>query len=128
MCWQCDNPNGDYVSHLIDVIDEWGWAVSGVEASATNPGWLYTVGLPARFGHPELVIADASTDSHSVLNAMAKYVEREHRLEAGQTMLLGERVYGFGAVSRARRRSGEIAASVEVHRFLGISNVQALDV
>jgi len=60
MCWQCDNPSGDFTAHLIDVIDECGWAVSGVEASATNPGWLYTVGLPARFGHPELVIAGAS--------------------------------------------------------------------
>ena len=129
MCWQCDNPDGDYISHLLDVIEECGWAVSGVEASATDRGWLHTVGLPARYGHPELLIAGSSTDEHRVLNSIGAYIRDSGRkISAGETMRLGDRVYGFGVVSRARRRAGEIAASIETHRVLGISKVEALEV
>jgi hypothetical protein len=129
MCWQCDNPGESFAGHLIDVMDVQGWAVTGPLTSAEGPGWLYTVGLPARFAHPELLIADTSDDAHSVLNAIAGYIRDSGRtIEAGQTMGLGDRVYGFGAVSGERRRNGEIHWSVEVHRLLGITKVHALEV
>lgn len=129
MCWECDHPDGDYIGHLIEVIDEHGWAVSGVEATAEDPGWLYTVGLPARFGHPELRIAGASSDSHSVLNGIAGYIrDSGRRIEAGHLMRLGDRAYGFAAVSWERQQAGEIQASVDVHRVLGITELEVLDV
>ena len=129
MCWMCDNPGGDFAGHLIEVIEQRGWAVTGPVSSAEERGWLYTVGLPARFGHPELLIADASDDAGSVLNAIAGYIRDTGRtIEAGQTMALGDRVYGFGTVSPERQRAGEIACSVEVHHILGITGVQALEV
>ena len=129
MCWQCDNPDGDYIGNLIDVIDEHGWAVSGVEASGSDPGWMHTVGLPARFAHPELLIAGASTDSHHVLNAIAGYIRRTGRgIAAGETMRLGSRMYAFGTLSQARRSERAIEASIEVHRVLGITDVDALEV
>jgi hypothetical protein len=125
----CDNPDGDYISHLLDVIEECGWAVSGVEASATDRGWLYTVGLPARYGHPELLIAGSSADEHRVLNSIGAYIRDSGRkISAGEIMRLGDRVYGFAVVSRARRRAGEIGASIETHRVLGITKVEALEV
>jgi hypothetical protein len=129
MCWQCDHPDGDYDGYLIGVIDEHGWAVSGVEASTTEPGWLYTVGLPVRFGHPELLIGGSSTDSHQVLDGIAAYIrDSGRRIEPGQLMKLGDRVYGFAAVSAERLRSGELQASLDVHRVLGIAEVEALEV
>jgi xanthine dehydrogenase molybdopterin-binding subunit B len=129
MCWQCDNPDGDYTSHLIDLIDEHGWALSGVEATASDPGWLHTVGLPARFQHPELLIAGCSADAHEVLNGIAAYIRDSGRtIAAGEIMRLGQRVYTFGATSDERRRAGAIDASIDVHRVLGITDVDALEV
>ena len=129
MCWQCDNPDGDFTGHLIDVIDEYGWAVSGVEASARGPGWLHTVGLPARFDHPELLHAGCSADAHEVLNRIATYIRDSGRTIArGETMGLGPRVYTFAEVSLEARRAEAIVASIEVHRVLGITEVEALEV
>jgi hypothetical protein len=129
MCWQCDNPDGDYIGHLIDLVDERGWAVSGVEASRSEPGWLHTVGLPARFDHPELLIEDCSADAHRVLNRIAAYIRDTGRsIAAGEIMQLGERAYTFGAATAAQRRAGAIDASIEVHRVLGITDVDVLEV
>ena len=129
MCWECDNPGADYIGHLVDLIEEHGWAVSGVEATSTDPGWLYTVGLPARYGHPELLIADASTDSARVLNGIADYIRRTARtIAVGETMQLGNRVYTFGLLSETRREAGVIDTSIVVNRFLGVSDVEALEV
>ena len=127
MCWQCDNPDGDYISHLIDLVEEHGWAVSGVEASPTRPGWLHTVGLPARLGHPELLISGCSVDSHHVLNGIADYVRKSGRtIAAGETMRLGDRMYAFGAMTDAHRRDGVIDVSTDVNRVLGVTDIDAL--
>ncbi len=129
MCWQCDNPDGDYVDHLIDVIDEQGWAVSGVEASEHGPGWVHTVGLPARFDHPELLLAECTADAHHVLNGIAAYIRDSRRtIACGEIMALGPRVYTFGELSVEARRAGAINASIEVHGVLGITDVDALEV
>ncbi len=58
MCWICDHPgatHGDYLSHLRGLIDEFGWAVQGVERDRIHPPWAYTVGLTA-YRRPELVV------------------------------------------------------------------------
>lgn len=103
--------------------------MSGVEASARGPGWLHTVGLPARFDHPELLHAGCSADAHEVLNRIATYIRDSGRTIArGETMSLGPRVYTFGEMSLEARHAGAIDASIEVHRVLGITGVEALEV
>ncbi len=58
MCWICDHPGAtheDYLTHLRGLIDDYGWAVQGVERDRIHPPWAYTAGLTAH-GRPELVV------------------------------------------------------------------------
>ena len=103
--------------------------MSGVESSSTGPGWLHTVGLPARLGHPELLIAESSTDAYRVLEAIARYVARTKRtISAGETMQLGDRIYTFGALAEDEWPLDAILMSIEVNRVLGVTDVDVLQV
>ncbi|MGI8793480.1 MAG: DUF4262 domain-containing protein [Acidimicrobiales bacterium] len=129
MCWECDNPGGDYAAHMLKVIDRFGWGVGGVEASPNDPGWLHTIGLPVTLGHPELLMQGATGETHAVLDAIAAYIRDSGRtISAGETMGLGEHMITFGAVSRQRRRRGELASSEEVLARLGFTKVTAIEV
>lgn len=58
MCWECDHPGStrsDYLDYLSGLIEEFGWAVLGVERDRIHPPWAYTVGLTPH-GRPELVV------------------------------------------------------------------------
>jgi len=58
MCWECDHPGStrsDYLEYLSGLIEEFGWAVLGVERDRIHPPWAYTVGLTPH-GRPELVV------------------------------------------------------------------------
>ena len=58
MCWQCDHPGStrlDYLEHIGELVDCYGWAVQGVQRDRIHPPWAYTVGLTLN-GRPELVV------------------------------------------------------------------------
>lgn len=129
MCWQCDNPGGDYAAHMLEVIARSGWGIGGVEASAGHPGWLYTIGLPVTLGHPELLIHGATEANAAILDGIARYLQSTGRaISPGETMTLGHHHLTFGVVNRQRRRAGELAGSDEVLARLGYPRVKAIEV
>jgi hypothetical protein len=77
MCWECDHPESshqDYLDHMQDLIDRFGWAVVGVEGDRIHPPWAYTLGLTPR-GRPELVLTGLPLPrATSLLNDVAAYV------------------------------------------------------
>ena len=77
MCWQCDRPEStrqDYLDHMQDLIDRFGWAVVGVEGDRIHPDWAYTLGLRLH-GKPELVITGLPGPRATwLLNMLAQYV------------------------------------------------------
>jgi Domain of unknown function (DUF4262) len=77
MCWQCDHPGStrqDYLDHMQDLIDRFGWAVVGVERDRVRPPWAYTLGL-TQHGRPELVLTGLPLPRATwLLNAVAPYV------------------------------------------------------
>jgi Domain of unknown function (DUF4262) len=74
----------DYHKHLLDIIDEHGWAVQSVggDRLAGDAPFTYTVGLTA-FGHPELVMTGAPPRfAASVLNSLGSAVRDGHVYQA----------------------------------------------
>jgi Domain of unknown function (DUF4262) len=72
--------------NCIDTVLESGWQVLLVGAGdeADEPAFAYTVGLPHRAGHPELVMSGLPSDvMHSALNDVARRVLDGARLTAG---------------------------------------------
>jgi hypothetical protein len=42
MCWYCDHPDRsphEYLNQLRELIDQYGWAVQGVERDRVRPPW-----------------------------------------------------------------------------------------
>ena len=69
MCWICDHPEAtheDYLNQSRATIDDFGWAVQGVERDRIHPPWAYTVGLTGH-GEPELVVTGLSLRRASAL-------------------------------------------------------------
>ncbi|MFB9908517.1 DUF4262 domain-containing protein [Allokutzneria oryzae] len=89
MCWDCDNPDGDYLAHLRGIIDSHGWAVQGVEGDGVHPPWAYTVGLTPR-GKPELVVTGMPFQGAAgLLNVIApETVQAGERIELGEALLI----------------------------------------
>ena len=58
MCWQCDHPDRtdrDYLDHMLEMINQFGWAVQGVERDRDRPPYVYTVGLTG-YRRPEFLV------------------------------------------------------------------------
>lgn len=77
MCWQCDHPDSttqDYLNHMQDLVDRFGWAVVAVEGDRIHPPWAYTLGLTPH-GKPELVITGLPEPRATwLLNTVAPYL------------------------------------------------------
>lgn len=59
MCAICDGMSWEeYERRTEMVFTVNGWVWTGVEPTASNPGWVYTVGLSENFDHPDLLIRD----------------------------------------------------------------------
>jgi uncharacterized protein DUF4262 len=83
MCWLCDNPGAtldEYDDHIHRLVEEYGWAVQGVEGDGVHPPWAYTVGLTAA-GLPELVVTGLDPEpAAELLNDAARHI----RLNGGR--------------------------------------------
>lgn len=130
MCWQCENPGGDFEAGLIEKIRDRGWTVTGVQPDAGEPGWMYTVGLPRSYGHPELVIRPFCDASLDTIWAVAEHVATTGaRLEPGQLINLGGVIHGFRPLSAGEIADGDIICSQLVHARLGHpGDVTALEI
>ncbi len=134
MCWQCENPDGDFAAELIRGIDKHGWRLLGIGATETTPEYVYTVGLPYRFNHPELIMVGALTEVGAILNAMVEYIKDSgRRLEPGQTMRLGDADFAFAkmnpeSLGQPALDGGEIVCSDEVNLRLGVEPLGAVQV
>jgi hypothetical protein len=77
MCWQCDHPDStpaDYLAHMRELVDCYGWAVQGVERDRVRPPWAYTVGLTLA-GRPELAVTGLPIGrATQLLNDVAAHV------------------------------------------------------
>lgn len=77
-------PANNEAKGLDRFIDEYGWAVAGVDASDTYPGYAYSVGLAA-LGHSEIIVFGLSPLAalDMINNVAFLYVNKRIRREAG---------------------------------------------
>src|SRR3546814_19040579 len=101
MCAICDGATYDeMLAGLHGVVERFGWAVQGVEASTP---WTYTIGLTERFGHPELVLVGIDISlAMNILNALADRVAGEEL--AVPDLRSEERRVGKECVRKCRSR------------------------
>ena len=87
MCWECDHPEAtkaDFLDHMLDLMDTFGWAVQGVERDGIHPPWAYTVGL-TRVGQPELVATGLSLRRATrLLNGQAAHLLHAPAFQPGE--------------------------------------------
>jgi Domain of unknown function (DUF4262) len=91
MCWQCDHPGAtyeDYLAHIRGTVDEYGWAVQGVERSGIHPPWAYTIGL-TQAGCPELVVTGMPfAKAATLLNGVGEHVVHAEAPRPGDRVTL----------------------------------------
>jgi Domain of unknown function (DUF4262) len=87
VCWECDHPDAtrdDYLDHMMDLMDTFGWAVQGVEGDGIHPPWAYTLGL-TRIGQPELVTTGLSLHRAThLLNGQAGHLTHAPAFRPGE--------------------------------------------
>lgn len=80
------------------------------------PPYGYTVGLPFRFDHPELVLVGLDPRSTSqILNGIGDAIAKGARLEPGDLFEVAGTPMKVGRCAVARVRDGLIAVSMDYH-------------
>ncbi|MBZ9752066.1 DUF4262 domain-containing protein [Deinococcus sp. HMF7604] len=65
-------------------VEQFGWHVVMVPADAEGPGFAYTIGLTATYGHPELLIFGLPLPTmHAILNVAGELVRAGQKFQAG---------------------------------------------
>lgn len=122
----------EFLEHIGATVDAHRWAVVYLGGSCSVPGcdgdhpsdldeadlppYGYTVGLPLRFGHPELVMVGMPNDrTAQVLDAVGEQVAAGARLEPGDLVDAAGLRLKVGACAVSRVRAGLIAVSFEYH-------------
>lgn len=74
-----------------EIVDRIGWAALGVFADGETPGFLYTIGVEATFGHPDLVISGLPNDTaHAVIADIVEDIAQDRlTLSSGDVLPLG---------------------------------------
>ena len=57
----------EWLFHVHDKIERYGWSATYVEEGAANPAWAYTIGLSGGFDHPELVVVGLKPDEAATI-------------------------------------------------------------
>lgn len=80
------------------------------------PAYGYTVGLPVRFDHPELVLVGMEAERTSqILNAIAGLVATGVRLKPGDLLEIDGMSMKVSPCATARVRDGLVAVSMDYH-------------
>ncbi|MCW2607330.1 MAG: hypothetical protein JWO60_2023 [Frankiales bacterium] len=92
MCWDCDNPGGDYVEEVVRPnIERYGWHVTGVYGGRNSAPFAYTVGLTLH-GLPELLVTGLRLErGATLLNHVGHQLLLEGPVEHGQRLRHGGR-------------------------------------
>src|SRR5438270_10616514 len=101
MCEMCNGKTeSEVLLDLGEKIRRNGYALQGVEGGASEPSWVYTIGLLDHLDHPELIVAgpEAERSAAIIVDAVALIEE-------------GIPIVGGGAV----RIDGLSFKTVEVH-------------
>jgi hypothetical protein len=103
MCKMCEGFSIDDVLALAETrIAEHGFtmqAVSDPDVPDDPTGWVYTMGLLDRAGHPELVVAGVPlTTGARVLGALGRAALEGKRFQLGETIDLGPGIAEVAAV------------------------------
>lgn len=82
---RCSAPSPEVVMHTCrESIRNVGWHATGIFEDPGQPPYIYTTGLTATYGHPELVIAGLPPESaHGVLQAAVDRIAEDGPLEDG---------------------------------------------
>lgn len=120
MCFFCDGGTPDEYARIVaSDIDTYGRHVVAVESSDLRPGWLYTIGLSERFGHPELVVTAPCCIpcAHATLGGIANQVARGARYSVGDEAVSddGPGRARFGAVHPRQWKTNLFAAWLEYY-------------
>ena len=92
-------PNDDSLDLDADIAAH-GWVVIRIEEDARGPAFAYSIGLTARFGHPEIIILGLPLDvAHDIINLVGDAVRRGSRYVAGGTY--DEFLEGYDVTFRA---------------------------
>ena len=121
VCIMCDGATRDEArASLRDKIESFGWAAQGVMPADGFPGWLYTIGLIERFGHPELVVTTCDpAAASSLLRDLLGQIEAGASLVGLEQVILPSGDYELGQVHAAQLRAGLLASWTDLYRSEG---------
>jgi hypothetical protein len=91
MCEMCDGRSAEDVRRALqDTIDEHGWVMQHVKASASSRPWTYTIGLVERYDHPEVIIVGGTqARAAKIIHEVVERIEYDSELlVAGDTVPL----------------------------------------
>lgn len=122
MCSICDGATHEEVRlQLHHTIQRTGWAIQCVEAEPGGTPWVYTIGLSAAAGHPELVIMGPEPLRAAVgIDALATRILAGERFEPGSKGLDAAGVHvHLVKVHPTHLRSGLLAAWTDYYGVFG---------
>jgi hypothetical protein len=73
------------VAKLLETLEQWGWFVTKVGASDSEPAFAYSMGLHENFKHPEIIIFGLELGlMHRLINDAGKRIRQGHGYKEGQ--------------------------------------------
>jgi hypothetical protein len=97
----------DHERKFLDIVDRYGWHVTGVHGDETGPGFLYSTGIFERTGKPELIVFGLKTEvGHHLINDYAERIIKGEVFEEGRRYedFLDEALFTFLNVADASVR------------------------
>lgn len=110
--WTVHDETEDFI---LRCVEDPGWAVMQIPEDDEGPGFAYTVGLHARFGHPELICFGLRPEvMHAMLNDCGA------RVRAGEHFTAG--VSAEGVLEGFAVRFHEVRAKESFREHMGYAN------
>lgn len=117
MCRMCDGATREEMrADLRRKIDTNGWAAQAVEPGNGFPGWVYTIGLMERFGHPEfVVVACDAVAAYAILTDLVLRVEAGGWLADLDEVRLHDGTRSLGWAHAAQLRAGLLSSWTDLY-------------
>jgi hypothetical protein len=78
-------PQNDTDRQILGWVEEFGWAVIGIEEDELGPAYAYSVGLWRGLLHPEIVVVGlVSEAAHQLINDVGDAIKAGKRFELGE--------------------------------------------
>ena len=113
MCDMCD---GKSLEEVLEgeraMVERFGWMAQAVGYADSYHGrlpWMYSVGLTAGLGHPELIVLGLSVNSaHHLLGDVAEQIRLGAHFSPGDTLVHHSLLVRFRAVHNSHFRSSDL--------------------